>query len=92
MKWDYSKELYDKYMSLDNHSIEIKLRNGNCMQGIISGYFRDDDCAILQWHITISGANNTATMNDLKSTIIQTKDILTVKFLADDSIIVLDKN
>lgn len=43
MDTDLSIELLKKYHSLGDHRIEVKMKNGNLLHGVLAGFYRSDD-------------------------------------------------
>lgn len=99
MKTDFSRILYDRYFNLTNRNIEVKLKNGNIIRGIIVGFFKgyedNNEPYIMQWHIAdeknkiLFGID---AFGNMDGTIINSKDITEVKFLEDNSIIRFNNN
>lgn len=48
---EFSEQFYEKYFSLNKRKVEITLRNGQIVKGVICGLFRDDEERITRWHI-----------------------------------------
>lgn len=55
MKINYARLLHDKYFSLTDRNIEVILKNGRIMKGVIIGFFTSgEECSepsIKRWHI-----------------------------------------
>mgnify|MGYP000358447702 CR=1 FL=1 len=81
----------NKYFSLTNRLIEIELKNHKVLKGKFIGYFRGNKEYITKWHFT---AVDTKFGRDqfgfLIGQLIEHRDILSVRFLEDDSIIYLN--
>lgn len=94
METDFSRLLYDKYFSLTNRNILLRLKNGNVLSCMIIGYYKSGDERdkpyIKQWHITGVKDKSTLGINPLdllNGQIIENKDIAEVDFLADHSVL-----
>lgn len=52
---DFSKVLFEKYIRLKNRNMELVLKNGRHIKGVIVGYFKGDEenkePYIRRWHI-----------------------------------------
>jgi len=93
MEPDSSLALFQKYFNHSNRSIEIELKNHEVLKGKFIGYFRGNKDYITKWHFT---AVDTKFGRDqfgfLIGQLIEHRDILSVRFLEDDSIIYLNTN
>jgi len=94
MKKDTSRILHDRYFSLTNRTIQIVLRNGKKIRGIIIGFVnRDADdmqSPVRLWHIVEEKDRIfavTAVRGLDHGTMIRHRDILSVTFEEDNSII-----
>jgi hypothetical protein len=93
MKPDSSLALFQKYFNHSNRSIEIELKNHEVLKGKFIGYFRGKEETIVKWHFTdvdiLFGRDQ---FGFLIGQLIEHRDILSVRFLEDDSIIYLNTN
>ncbi len=92
MKTDYSRIFYNKYFGLANRNIEVRMKNGKIIQGIIIGFYRscDDDAipCITRWHIVDEKDKmcfGTDSLGCMTGQIIKQKEIASVKFFDDDT-------
>jgi len=86
--------MYEKYYSLDNRNIEVKLKDARVLQGSIAGFFRGEDYEnepyIWQWHLVSPGKENMLGVDAFGYTegaLILQQDIIQVKFYQDNSIL-----
>lgn len=93
MKTDYSRLFYTKYFHLENRTIEVKLKNGGCITGIIVGFVLGDEICngpyITQWHIVDEKDKMTLGINSFGMLLgerIRTENIVEVKFFQDQTI------
>lgn len=94
MKTDFSRLMYDKYSSLSDRNVEVKLQNGNIIRGAIVGFFKgyeySNEPYVTQWHISdeknkiVFGID---AFGDMEDTMINSEEIAEVKFLQDNSTI-----
>ena len=87
MKTDYSKQIYDTYYSLTDRVIELILKDGRCIRGIICGFFKGDpesgESYITKWHIVGSEKKDRFRSNFLgciTGEIIKQEDIQEIHF------------
>ncbi|MEY4039036.1 MAG: hypothetical protein RIR67_1348 [Bacteroidota bacterium] len=94
MKPDSSLALFQKYFNLKNRSIEIELKNHEVLKGKFIGYFRGNKDYITKWHFTttVDTKFGRDQFGFLIGQLIEHRDILSVRFLEDDSIIYLNTN
>jgi len=93
MTTDFSKILYEKYFKLNNRLIQIKLDNGEIINGTIKGFFKGEEDFnepyILKWRIEIETDN---LGSELKKTILlNSVKIKEVLFFEDNSTLILKK-
>ncbi len=93
METDTSLILYQKYFSLANRQIEVKLKNNRTISGVIVGFFKSDEDAhdfhICEWHIADEKDKLTLGVDAfgyIKGVIVRHRDIIEVKFFEDGSI------
>ena len=96
MKKDASRVLYDKYFNLRNRNIEIVLKNGGRIRGIIVGYYTDDleneESAIQKWHVVVANQSSCLDFSGFggnNGTLIRHRDIASITFEEDQSTMVL---
>jgi hypothetical protein len=92
MEKDFSGILYEKYFSLTDRNIEIELKNGKVVQGMIIGFYRNGEYnskpCIFKWHIVNADDEMSLGVDGLgflAGEIIKTRDIAHVRFIEDDS-------
>jgi hypothetical protein len=92
MEKDFSRILYEKYFSLTNRNIEIALKNGKVVRGMIIGFYRNGEYSnkpyILKWHIVNENDKMSLGVDSfgfMIGEIIKTTDIAQVRFIADGS-------
>lgn len=95
MKTDFSRLLYDKYFSITNRNIEVKMKNGVIIQGIIVGFIKGDEYScdpyITKWHIVDTSDERSRGIDIFgfpSGTYIKHNDIVQVKFCQDNSIMI----
>ncbi|MCW5907631.1 MAG: hypothetical protein KIS94_07220 [Chitinophagales bacterium] len=92
METDFSRILYDRYLTLDNRNIEITLKSGEKVKGVIAGFFRNEECEqpyITRWRVVTGSKQftwNFDAFGTLQGTIVNNADIAQVKFLQDNSV------
>lgn len=82
---------YERYTLRANKNLEITLRKGKILYGKIIGFYRSgpDESEIEKWHFI---ANHDNILNPMEligvntGTILKHKDIISIKFLDDNSI------
>ena len=93
MESDSSLALFQKYFNLENRLIEIELKNHEILKGKFIGYFKGKEETIVKWHFTdvdiLFGSDQ---FGFLIGQLVEHKDILSVRFLEDNSIIYLNTN
>lgn len=94
MKRNTSRILYDKYFKLANRNIEILLKNGKRIHGIIIGYFPsdpdDEGSPIHHWHIIDNDSQSFLNSSDpefQQGSLIRHCDITSITFEEDNSIL-----
>ncbi|MEI7596904.1 MAG: hypothetical protein WCK02_14235 [Bacteroidota bacterium] len=93
MKTNTSVDLFNKYFSLNNRQIIVKLKNNQYYKGKFIGYFKDDldstENNIAIWHLTEEDTLfGTDSFGFLIGHLINHSDISQVKFLEDNSLMV----
>lgn len=93
MKTDDSKQLYDKYYNLKDRRIEIVLKNGRYLRGVICGFFKgdaeSDEPYIIKWHIVAETEHKRFGhnfMGCITGEIIRQRDILEIVFNENNKI------
>jgi len=93
MEKDFSWVLHDKYFKLTNKNIEVILRNGRMVRGVIVGFFlsgdEGSDQSITKWHIVdeMDAINHGVDgLGKKKGEVIRQRDISEIHFQEDDSI------
>lgn len=88
MNIDNSYILYQKYFSLKNQQMEIKLKNLEVLKGTFIGFYRGNDGYISKWHFVETNAIlGTDTFGFLTGRIIEQKALLQIKFIEDNTIL-----
>lgn len=94
MKQDTSKILHDKYFKLANKNIEVILKNGNVIKGVIIGFVKGDihkkESYIIKWHIADEKYMLTIGLDAFGfpiGNIIRQADIQKIFFYQDNSIL-----
>jgi hypothetical protein len=92
MKKNTSRILHDKYFKLANRNIEILLKNGRRIHGIIVGYFPsdpdDEESPIHHWHIIDGNSQSFLNFSDpgfQQGALIRHCDIASITFEEDNS-------
>ena len=96
MKTDTSRILYDRYFQLANRNIEIRLKNGTKVHGIIVGYFSSDadnaESPIHHWHVVdVKGLSrwDFCGLRFEQGALIKHRDIAAITFEEDNSTLFL---
>lgn len=94
METDFSRILYDRYAGLSNKRIELVLKNGRRVQGLIAGFFKGDEESeepyIIRWHIAEEKEKRSPGDYNLGYTegeMIAQKEIAEVRFFEDNSVL-----
>lgn len=94
MATDFSKIFYDKYFSTNKRLIEVTLKNGRKISGVFISFFpgekNSNEPYITRWHIVKEQHKMTMGIDAFGfrvGEIINQKDIQSIKFLHDNSII-----
>ena len=99
MNRDLSWELHDRYFNLSDRKIELVLKSGRVLRGMIIGYFTDGidngNARISKWHFLEEKArdndlyfNGIDVLGNMRGEVIRQKEIREVRFLEDGSILV----
>jgi len=93
MKTNSSWLLHDKYFRLTNKNIEVLLRNGRSIRGVIVGYFLNgidqNEPSIWKWHIVQENDSRgwgIDGMGNMRGEIIKQRSIAEIRFQEDNSI------
>lgn len=93
MEADFSKIFSEKYFRGENSLIEVTTKNGRKITGVILSFFHGEtDCNepfIIRWHIAAEKHKMTLGVDAFGfhlGEIVDQKDIESIKFLDDDSI------
>ncbi len=89
-KFDYSKEIYDKYYNIKGEILEIFLKDGSILEGAFVGFFHGDSEAgesfVIKWHFVPEDKAKTYNSQMLAPAypqsgwIIKQEDIMAVRF------------
>lgn len=89
---DTSRMLHDRYYGMTNRNIELVLKDGRHIRGIIVGFCEEDEDAenspIHLWHIVDPDQRGDGTSIDyelIKGIFVRHKDIISVTFEDDHS-------
>lgn len=97
MESDHSRELFERYFALDKRLVNITLRNGSQVRGIIIAFSKGDEYLeepfITHWHLVDEKDKMSLGTNMLGLQIgqlIAQEDIVTIQFYQDNSIMNFD--
>lgn len=98
MKTEHTIEnIYAKYFTLENKTVEVILKDKRCLKGVFVGFFKDDldscESKIIKWQFVNDEIDNLFGIDSLGfliGEIISQKDILEIHFLGDGSVLKCD--
>ena len=92
MKKDSSMMLLNKYFTLSDRRIELRLKNGQVRHGIIAGFFYGQECvnrrSVHMWRFVPdeeAGYPGYAGIEFKKGILVRHREILRITFYADNS-------
>jgi hypothetical protein len=92
VKTDLSNFLCERYFLLKNKKITMTLKNSTVFRGVIVGFYRQDDSEdspVIKWHLLDADEINLNPMELMGASsgrIIRHKDIVSIKFDEDNSV------
>ena len=92
MKKDFSLEIFNKLISLNNRKIELILNDHSVMEGEFVGFFRGaeefNESYIVSWHFIATESTQTSILDSFVGEIILQNNIFQIRFLEDQSVMV----